>query len=329
MKTKINMLAILLLTCCVIFPQNNFAQHYAGKVQANGIDIAYESFGAANSETFLFITGIGAQLIMWPTDFIDGFVNRGFRVICFDNRDVGLSTKMDTLGMPDWAAIFPKIGSCETAKLPYTLNDMAKDAIGLMDALKINKAHVLGASMGGAIAQIIAIHNPERTLSLTSIMASSGNPALPPGNPEALKIMGAPAPDTQNAAELTNYLFGIYKVLDSPLYPTADSTLLLMAMNSVKRSWYPNGLNRQAAAAIIADHCDRREQLSMIKVPTIVIHGEADPIINCEAAKELATAIPNAKLITFKGMSHSLPPALISEMVEGIVLTINKTNNNN
>jgi pimeloyl-ACP methyl ester carboxylesterase len=327
MKTKINMLAMLLLTGCISFPQNNFTQHYAGKVQANGIDIAYESFGAANSETFLFITGIGAQLTMWPTEFMDGFVNKGYRVICFDNRDVGLSTKMDTLGMPDWAAIFPKIGTCETVKLPYTLNDMAKDAIGLMDALKINKAHILGASMGGAIAQIIAINYPERILSLTSIMASSGNPALPPGNPNALKEIGAPAPDTQNAVEISNYLFSIYKVLDSPLYPTADSTLLLMAMNSVKRSWYPNGLNRQAAAVIIADHCDRREQLSKIKVPTIIIHGEADPIIDSEAAKELAAAIPNTKLITFKGMSHSLPPALISKMVEGIVFIINKKNN--
>jgi pimeloyl-ACP methyl ester carboxylesterase len=258
-KIKIQMLTMLLLTCCVSFPKNSFCQNYTGKVHANDIDLAYESFGAANSEAFLLITGIGAQLTMWPKEFIDDFVNKGYRVICFDNRDAGLSTKMDTLGMPDWAAIFPKIGSCETVILPYTLNDMAKDAIGLMDALKIKKAHILGASMGGAIAQIIAINYPERTLSLTSIMASSGNPALPPGNPDALKVMGSPAPDTQNVAELSNYLFTIYKVLDSPLYPTADSTLRLMASNSVKRSWYPNGLTRQAAAVIIADHCDRKD----------------------------------------------------------------------
>lgn len=315
---------MLILTGCISSRKTSSPQNYAGKVHTNGIDIAYESFGANDRETFLLISGIGAQLTMWPKEFIDDLVKKGYRVISFDNRDAGLSSKMDALGVPDWATIFPKIGTCETVKLPYTLTDMAKDAIGLLDILKIRKAHIAGASMGGAIAQLIAINYPERTLSLTSIMASSGDPVLPPGNPDVLKVMGRPAPNTEDATELSNYLFNIYKVLDSPSYPTADSTLLLMASNNIKRSWYPIGLTRQAAAAIIADHCDRRTQLSKLKIPVVIIHGEADPLVNIQAARELATAIPNAKLITFPGMGHSLPPALLSKMVEGIFFTIKK-----
>ncbi len=243
-------------------------QKKEGIVHANGINIAYESFGPEKGEAILLIHGTGAQLITWPEELCEQLAQKGYRVICFDNRDVGLSSKPDSLGMPDWSKIIPHIGTCDTTGLPYTLYDMAKDAVGLLDALKINKAHIVGASMGGAIAQLVAIYFPERTLSLTSIMASSGNPKLPPGNPEVLKIMGTPPPQTDDIDTQAKYLFTIYKALSSPAYPTPDSVLMRIANNSVKRSWYPVGTARQAAAIIIGDYCDRRDLLKNIKSNT-------------------------------------------------------------
>jgi pimeloyl-ACP methyl ester carboxylesterase len=290
------------------------------KVRANGIDIAYESFGPEKGETILLTQGTGAQLTGWPQQLCEQLAREGYRVIRFDNRDVGLSSRLDSLGMPDWGSIFQKIGTCDVVKLPYTLHDMAKDAVGLMSALEIKKAHIVGASMGGAIAQLVAIHFPERTLSLTSIMASSGNPALPQGNPEVLKVMAIPPPDTDDVEVLSNYLFTIYKALGSPAYPTEDNILKEMARKNIERCWYPIGLARQASAIIIGDHCDRREQLKKISVPVVVIHGEADPVVSVEAGREVAATIPNAKLITISGMGHDLPIALISKIRDGILM---------
>jgi len=295
-----------------------------GIVQVNGINIAYESFGSEKNETILLIQGTGAQLTAWPAALCEQLAHKGYRVIRFDNRDVGLSSKLDSLGMPDWGKIIPEIGTCDTNSLYYTLYDMAKDATGLLDALKIKKAHIVGASMGGAIAQLVAIYFPERTLSLTSVMASSGDHKLPPGNPEVLKIMSTPPPQTNDIDKCTQYLFTIYKALSSPAYPTADSVLMQMARVSVKRSWYPVGVARQAAAILIADNCDRRELLKKITVPVVVIHGEADPVVNIEAGREVAATIPNAKLITIPGMGHDLPAALITEIRDGILMAAGK-----
>jgi len=299
-------------------------QKKEGIANANGINIAYESFGPENGEAILLIHGTGAQLITWPEALCEQLAQKGYRVICFDNRDVGLSSKLDSLGMPDWSKIIPHIGTCDTTGLPYTLYDMAKDAVGLLDALKIKKAHIVGASMGGAIAQLVAINFPGRTLSLTSIMASSGNPALPPGNPEVLKVMGTPPPQTDDINMQTKYLFTIYKALGSPAYPTQENVLMQLAGNSVKRSWYPVGTARQAAAIIIADNCDRRALLKKIRVPVVVIHGEADPVVNIEAGREVAAAIPGAKLITIPGMGHDLPAALIPQIRDGILMAAGK-----
>jgi pimeloyl-ACP methyl ester carboxylesterase len=316
------------LSVCLFFHagimQEVIAQKKEGKIRANGIDIAYESFGSEKGETILLIQGTGVQLTGWPIELCAQLAEAGYRVIRFDNRDVGLSSRLDSLGMPDWGSIFPKIGTCDPVKLPYTLHDMANDAIGLLNALKIEKAHIVGASMGGAIAQLVAIHFPERTLSLTTIMASSGNAALPPGNPEVLKVMGTPPPDTDNVEVLSNYLFTIYKATGSLAYPTDDVILKQMARSSIERAWYPIGLARQAAAVIIGDRCDRREQLKQIKVPVVVIHGEADPVVNVEAAREIAAMIPKAKLITIPGMGHDLPTVLLPRLRDGILIATNR-----
>lgn len=320
MKFKIVFWLSVCLFSCNGVKQDPVEQKQVGQVRANGINIAYESFGPESGEAIVLIQGTGSQLILWPLELCEKLAKEGYNVIRFDNRDVGLSSKLDSLGMPDWATIIPHIGTCDTTKLPYTLNDMARDAVGLLDALKIKKAHIVGASQGGAIAQLVAINFPERTLSLTSIMASSGNPKLPQGNPEVLKVMATPPPETNDVEVLSRYLFNIYKAMSSPGYPTADSTIMKIARTSIERSWYPIGAARHAAAIIIADNCDRREKLKNISVPTVVIHGEADPVVNVAAAREVAAAIPNAKLITIPGMGHDLPAPLIAKVADGILM---------
>ena len=318
-------LLIVILLCELAIGKTTYSQQSRGTVNSNGLKIAYESFGSSQSETILLIHGTGAQLTAWPRTLCEQMAKAGYQVIRFDNRDVGLSTFLDSLGSPNWGVILPQIGHCHSENLPYNLLDMAKDAIGLLDALNIEKAHIVGASMGGAIAQLIAINFPEKTLSLSSIMASTGNPKLPPGNPKVLQAMGAPPPETTDMEERANYMYSIYKALESPAYPTADSTLRKMAGNEVERSWNPEGVARQAAAILIADNCDRRLFLRKLQMPVTIIHGEADPLVNIAAAKELAATIPHARLITFPGMGHNLPDVLISEICNGILYNIKST----
>ena len=202
--------AALLCVALLVF-SNGFAQ--PGTVNANGITIAYESLGAASNETIILIQGTGATLLHYPAELCQKLAKKGYRVIRFDNRDIGLSSKLDSLGHPNWEAIFPLIKTCKPAPLPYTLLDMAKDVVGLMDALNIKRAHIAGASMGGAIAQLVAIHFPDRVLTLVSMSASSGNPNLPPGTEKAITAMATPPPATKNADTLATYLVNIYKAL--------------------------------------------------------------------------------------------------------------------
>lgn len=307
MKGFINIVLIAGLNLIWVNPA--FSQSQKGVVSANELEIAYESFGPLNGEAVVLIQGTGSQLTLWPKEFVEELAGHGYRIIRFDNRDVGLSTKLDSLGEPDWASIIPKAGTCDTTVVPYSLQDMADDVIGLMDALGIEKANVAGVSMGGAIAQIVASSYPERTLSLIPMMTSSGNPDLPPGDPEVLQIMATPPPDTDDIGILTDHLSGIYKAMSSPGYPTDDAELRKMAKLNIERAWYPEGTARHVAAIIM--DCDRREELKKLDMPVVVIHGKADPVVDIEAGRELAGIIPNAKLVTFPGMAHDLPAPLI------------------
>lgn len=320
LKKRISIKIGLIVMLLVSLTLQTKAQNKSGMIETNNIHIAYESFGSASNETILLIQGTGVQLTGWPVELCEQLAEKGYHVIRFDNRDVGLSSKLDTLGMPDWANIFPKIGTCDEVSLPYSLNDMATDAIGLLNELNIEKAHVVGVSMGGAIAQLIAINFPDKTRSLTSIMASSGNPQARKGNPEVLRIMATPPPMTDDVETLTNYFFTIYKAIGSPDYPTDDTILKDRAKKSIQRSWNPSGFARQAAAVIIGDNCDRRQQLKDIKIPVVVIHGDADPVVNVEAGKEVANTVHNSKLVIIPGMGHDLPDAIIPEIIEGILL---------
>lgn len=294
-----------------------YSQLQKGTVSANEIEIAYESFGPLDGEAVVLIQGTGSQLTLWPKPFVEELAGHGYRVIRFDNRDVGLSTKLDSLGAPDWASIIPKAGTCDTTVVPYSLQDMAGDVIDLMDALDIEKANIAGVSMGGAIAQIVATSYPERTLSLIPMMTSSGNPDLPQGDPEVLQIMATPPPDTDDIDILTEHLFSIYKAMSSPGYPTDDDELRKMAKMNIERSWYPGGTARHVAAIIM--DCDRREELKTLNIPVVVIHGEADPVVNIKAGRELAETIPNAKFVTIPGMAHDLPAPLIPKIGEAFL----------
>lgn len=290
-------------------------QAQTGIVHANGINIFNESFGRVNDPAVIMIMGTGAPMTDWPVELCEEIAKKGYRVIRFDNRDIGLSTKLDSLGPPDWAAIIPFVRTCDPAPLPYTLLDMARDVVGLMDALGIPKAHIAGASMGGAIAQLVAIHFPDRVLSLISISASSGNPELPPGDEEALKAMSTPPPPSKNSDTLAAYLIHVYKALGST---DDEATLRKRAMTHINRSWYPEGTTRQVAAVLIGDNCDRRNQLAELRMPALIIHGDVDPIVKPQAGIEVASVIPGAKLVMVPGMGHDPSEKFIDALVTAL-----------
>ncbi|MDO8288092.1 MAG: alpha/beta hydrolase [Parvibaculum sp.] len=285
------------------------------QVQANGITIEYETFGDKSNETVLLIMGLGAQLTMWPVEFCNELVSRGFHVVRFDNRDIGLSTKFEAAGMPDMAAIFGALMSGQPAKSAYTLDDMANDAVGLLSALGIKKAHIVGASMGGMIAQLVAINHPAVTLSLTSIMSTTGNPGLPQAKPEAMAVLMTPAVagDIEGAIERG---INAWKVIGSPAYPTDDVTLRQWVSRDVNRSLYPLGVARQMAA--IVANGDRREKLKKLNVATVVVHGEADPLVPVEGGKDTAANIPGAELRVVPGMGHDFPLGLVQTYADAV-----------
>lgn len=288
----------------------------AGKVKANGITIAYESFGDNNNDAIILIQGTGATLLHYPVELCKKLASSGFYVIRFDNRDIGLSTHLDSLGQPDWNALAPFVGTCDKAPLPYTLFDMATDVTGLMDALNIRKANIVGASMGGAIAQIMAIHYPERVLSLTSISASSGNPSRPQGDEKALAAMGTPPPATSNPDTLAAYLVNVYKTLGAI---DSDEVLMKRALEHIKtRHWDSPAVNRQLAAVLIGDYCDRSSDLAKLKIPVMVIHGDLDPMVPVESGKEVAAAIQGSEFCIIKGMGHDLSLNFVNEIAHCI-----------
>lgn len=278
------------------------------RVAANGIEIEYEDFGDKGAPTVLLIMGLGAQLVRWPMPFVEQLVERGYRVIRYDNRDVGLSSKLDHLGTPNIMMMAAASFFRRRTVAPYSLTDMAADAVALLDALNIGAAHIMGASMGGMIAQLIAAGWPDRTLSLTSIMSSSGNPSLPFARPRATGVLlRRPRGDDIDSIVAHGVLAA--KVIGSPGYPIADDDLTQRVRAETERDHYPPGFTRQMAA-IIADG-DRRERLRTITAPTIVIHGADDPLVNVAGGRDTAANIPGAHYVEVPGMGHTLPGALI------------------
>jgi len=289
-----------------------------GQVQANGITIAYESFGPTNRETVLLIMGNGAQLTAWPVELINELVTRGYQVIIYDNRDVGLSTKFDSAGLPDLKAIIEERIAGRPGPLPYTLDDMAKDAVGLLDARGIKKAHIAGVSMGGMIAQLVAADHPEHTLSLTSIMATSGNAAWPmPAKPEVMAKLPPPSLDGGPEAIVARAVKMI-QILAGPEYPPDEKRVREMVFRTMKRSDYRPGMARHNAAAAVGFFEDRRAKLKTIRVPAVVIHGALDPLMPVEGGRDTAANIPGAEMRIIPGMGHDLPIPLVKTIADGI-----------
>jgi pimeloyl-ACP methyl ester carboxylesterase len=282
--------------------------------RANGIDICYEIFGDATAEPMLLIMGLGAQMILWDDDFCRQLAARGFRVIRFDNRDIGRSSRLSG-GKPLRPLELLKLRFLRIpVAAPYKVIDMAKDTVGLMDVLGIKSAHLVGASMGGMIAQEIALSFPDRVRSLTSIMSTTGNPKVPPPTREASAMLMAPPPRTKE--EYLDRFAKTWKILRVGSFPEDEAMDRSRAERTYERGLNPAGVGRQLRA--ILGSGSRKYRLQMVKAPTLVIHGTVDPLVHPEGGKDTAASIPGAKLLMVDGMGHALPIPMWPQIINAI-----------
>jgi pimeloyl-ACP methyl ester carboxylesterase len=276
---------------------------------ADGVEICFERFGDPADPAMLLVMGLGTQMLGWNEEFCTALADRGFHVIRFDNRDIGRSTYLRDLPVPRLRHLIARRGAS------YSLSDMAADAVGLLDHLEIERAHVVGASMGGMIAQTMAFRRPERVLSLVSIMSNTG--ALLSGQPRLHTysvLLGNPPKGREEAIEHT---VKVFKTIGSPGFPRDEAALRQMAGLSYDRGRNPAGAARQLAAIIASG--DRREKLATITAPTLVIHGTADPLVRPSGGRATAKAIPGARLLLIEGMGHDLPHGAWPQVIDGIV----------
>ncbi|MBM3115390.1 alpha/beta fold hydrolase [Jeongeupia naejangsanensis] len=288
------------------------------QASANGLQIEYEQFGDASDPAVMLIMGLGMQLIGWPDEFCQSLAGTGFRVIRFDNRDIGLSSYLDDLGAPSlpWNLLKRRMGLAIRA--PYSLDDMATDTLALMDALGIDAAHVAGVSMGGMIAQLVAARAPQRVLSLTSIMSTSGAGGLPGPTRAALAALvrrpprNAYAPDHRDT--LIDWMMRNFAVIQSPGFPTPAEVQRARLQRSLSRAIHPSGVLRQLFAVAAAP--DRSPLLASIEVPSLIIHGSHDPLIRPACGRDCAAKIPSARLVEIDGMGHDMAPGVCARLLE-------------
>jgi proline iminopeptidase len=285
-------------------------------IAANGITIEYESLGDPAAPPILLIMGLGMQLVAWPDAFCTGLLDRGFRVIRFDNRDCGMSSKIRVRRQPNLLAALAAAWLRLPVRAPYTLDAMAADAVGLLDALAVPRAHVVGVSMGGMIAQVIAATCPERVLTLTSIMSSSGNRKVLQPRPDAKRALLSKPKDPDNAESVVDHLVRLFGIIGSPAFPTDRESLREQLSRNVRRGYHPAGVTRQLVAIVASG--DRRRMLRKITAPTLVIHGADDPLVPVEAGRDTVRHIEGAKLMVIDGMGHDLAPGLVPILVEAI-----------
>jgi pimeloyl-ACP methyl ester carboxylesterase len=279
-------------------------------LSANGIQLAYQTFGDPSARPLLLVMGLATQMLAWHEEFCGRLVDAGFYVIRYDNRDIGLSTHLNDAGMPNLQKLFTD----PRAVAAYTLEDMADDAAGLLDGLGLDAVDVVGASMGGMIAQALAARHPQRVRSLTSIM-STPSPMIGPPTQEAAAVLIAPAAKTRD--EAVERAVATYRIIGSPGYPLDEPELRRIAGIAYDRAHDPAGVVRQLAA--IQASGDRTESLRTITAPTVVLHGEQDPLVQLAGGQATAEAIPGAKLVTYPGMGHNEPRELWDSFVAEIV----------
>ena len=292
------------------------------KIRANNIDIEVEDSGAGLTAqgqprpVVLLIMGLGMQLTAWPPEMVQALLDAGYRVLRFDNRDVGLSQHFDALGKPRllWVGLKFRLGW--RIKPPYRLQDMAADALGVLDALQIDRAHIVGLSMGGMIAQRLALLAPGRVLSLSNIMSSSGARGLPEAQPAVTRVLlSRPANNSLEAA--IEHTIKLFKAIGSPAFPMSEAQLRPLVAAAAERSLYPVGILRQMVS-ILADST-RAAALADIRTPTLVVHGRADPLVPFACGEDTARRIPGARLVGIEGMGHDLPPGVVTQLLAHLI----------
>jgi pimeloyl-ACP methyl ester carboxylesterase len=282
-------------------------------VNINGITITYEAEGDVRAPAVLLNMGLGLQLISWPQDFVQGLLDLGYRVIRYDNRDAGLSSKFDHLGAPNLIFAYLKtLLGCRLSSA-YTLHDMAGDALGVLDAAGVQQAHIVGVSMGGMVSQIFAARFPQRTLSLTSIMSSSGRRGLPGPTAAARRILLRRPPSPTERRRLADQMVDTFRTIGSPAYPTPESLLRDMAEQAIARNVNAAGVARQLVAIVASG--DRCRELAAIRCPSLIIHGKADPLVPPQCGIDTARRIQGARLELIEGMGHDLPPSLTGRLL--------------
>lgn len=284
------------------------------KLKSNGLEIEYDTFGDRGGRPVLLIMGLGTQMIAWEEEFCEALADREHHVIRFDNRDIGLSTKLDEHAPPSLLELMPKVLAGEALDVPYDLSDMADDAIGALDALEIDSAHVVGASMGGMIAQCVALQARDRVRSLTSIMSTTGRRDLPPAKPEAMMRLMTPPPNDRDG--LIEHRMTTHRVIGSPGFPFDAPRIRERIVRAADRSDHLAGSIRQTAA--IAASPPRDEALRALELPALVIHGNADPLVPLEAGLDTHACIANSEMMQIEGMGHDLPIDVWPQIIEGI-----------
>jgi pimeloyl-ACP methyl ester carboxylesterase len=278
--------------------------------RVGAIEIAYETFGDPADPAMLLVMGLGAQMLVWDAELCELLAARGFEVVRFDNRDVGHSTKIEGGPAPDIGAALRG----DTSSASYALEDMGDDAVRLLDHLEVRKAHVVGASMGGMIAQAIAIRHPERVLSLVSIMSTTGDRRVGRPKDEVLPLVLTPAPPDRD--DYLEFRLQVARTIGSPDFPTDEATLRRRIGETYDRAYYPAGFARQYLAILAAQ--DRSPALAGLDAPTLVIHGREDPLVQVSGGEATAAAVPGAELLVIPGMGHDLPRALWPTFVDAI-----------
>ncbi len=283
-------------------------------VRANGINIAYETFGNSRAPAILLIMGLGYQMIFWDDEFCAQLSSRGYFVIRFDNRDSGLSTWLNDAGIPDIPAMKKLMAKRKKAQSPYSLLDMADDIKGLLDAIDIESAHIVGRSMGGMIGQMMAIHHPDRVKTMTSIMSSTSDPKLPPPKSDVLSILLEPEPTDKE--DFIDHCVRILNMLSGPEYRIDEARVRKWALDSYQRGLNPDGAARQFAAILATG--SRKEALKSVTAPTLVIHGDADPLVPVECGIDIADTISGARLLVIRGLGHTLAPQVYPQVINAI-----------
>jgi pimeloyl-ACP methyl ester carboxylesterase len=286
------------------------------RARVGDLDLAYETFGDAGDPPVLLVMGLATQMIGWPDDFCAGLAARGHFVVRFDNRDIGLSTHLHSAGAADVLAV---LGG-DTSSVPYALADLADDTVGLLDALGLDAVHVVGASMGGMIAQLVALRHPERVRSLTSIMSTTGDPTVGGPSEAALAVLLAPPAGDREGA--VRRVVDTYRVIGSPGFEFDESSVRDRAGLSFDRAYDPAGVARQLGAVLTTP--DRTHDLKAVSVPTLVIHGSEDALVNVSGGRATAAAVPGAELLVVEGMGHDLPREVWPEITDRVCALIDR-----